>query len=253
MPFFDFYIDAVLAGINPADAQAKSAAVERLLPLLEAAGDRIVQAHYEARIARSLGIAEREIVSARRKLATRSSGGVARQAAPSPISPRASNEDHLLALLLRHRQYTMNVIPLVPEEDIVDARNRELLRILREPYLPLDMGPESIIAGLDDAVADHAEALLERLNETPLQFPGQIERDARRALIRLGRERFDYLMRQLQSSISAAEDAEDLEALIDLRQQLASLYERHRQFYPPPSPYFRDSRDSDRPPAAMGR
>jgi hypothetical protein len=59
-------------------------------------------------------------------------------------------------------------------------------------------------------------------------------------------------MHQLQSSISTAEDGEDLEALIDLRQQLASLYERHRQFYPEPSPYFRDSRDTNRP-AAMGR
>ena len=64
-----------------------------------------------------------------------------------------------------------------------------------------------IIAGLDDAVADHAEVLLERLEQTPPQYPGQIERDARRALIRLEKERFDYLMRQLQSSIAAAERA----------------------------------------------
>ena len=60
-------------------------------------------------------------------------------------------------------------------------------------------------------------------------------------------------MRQLQSGITVAEEVEDVEALIDLQTQLASLYERHRQFYPPPSPYFRDSRDSDRHPAAMGR
>ena len=77
--------------------------------------------------------------------------------------------------------------------------------------------------------------------------------DARRALIRLEKERFDYLMSQLQSSIAAAESGDDLEALSDLRQQLAALYERHRQFYPPRSPYFRDSRDGNLPPAASGR
>jgi superfamily I DNA/RNA helicase len=110
-----------------------------------------------------------------------------------------------------------------------------------------------IIAGLDDAVADHAEALLERLDQTPRQFPAQIERDARRALIRLEKERFDYLMNQLHSSIAAAEAADDAEALTDLRHQLSALYERHRQFYPPRSPYFRDSRDGDAPHAASGQ
>jgi DNA primase len=172
----------------------------------------------------------------------------------TPITAsRATSEDHLLALLLRHRQLTAGVMALVPEDDILDSRNRELLRVLRDPTIPLDMAPEMIVAGLDDAVADHAEALLERLEKTPPQYPGQIERDARRALIRLGRERFDYLMRQLQHGIAEAEAAEDLEALTDLRQQLAALYERHRQFYPEKSPYFRDSRDGDRPQSASGR
>ena len=59
-------------------------------------------------------------------------------------------------------------------------------------------------------------------------------------------------MSQLQSGIAAAEETDDLEALSDLRQQLSALYERHRQFYPPPSPYFRDTRDGDRPQAASG-
>lgn len=252
LPFLDFYIEAALEGIAASDATAKSAAVRRLVPLLEAAGDQVVQAHYAALVARKLQLPESSVLNELRRGAVRTRTSRSASNAPA-LATRASNEDHLLALLLRHRQYVTSVLPLVPEEDIVDARNRELLRILREPYLPLDMDPDLIIAGLDDAVADHAEALLVRLNETPLQFPGQIERDARRALIRLGRERFDYLMRQLQSGISAAEDAEDLEGLIDLRQQLASLYQRHRQFYPEPSPYFRDSRDTDRPPIAMGR
>jgi hypothetical protein len=33
--------------------------------------------------------------------------------------------------------------------------------------------------------------------------------------------------------------------------QLAVLAERHRRFYPPPSPYFRDSRDKNVPTAVM--
>ena len=252
-PFLDFYIDAALSAVDLADAPAKAAAVRRLMPLLEAAGDQVVQAHYAGIIARKLQLPESSVLRELRRSAVRSTAPRSSRVAPPATATRSSNEDHLLALLLRHRAICQHVLPLVPMEVLADARNRELLRVLQDPEIPLNMAAEMIVAGLDDAVADHAEALLERLEQTPPQYPGQIERDARRALIRLEKERFDYLMSQLQSSIAAAEETDDLEALSDLRQQLSALYERHRQFYPPPSPYFRDTRDGDRPQAASGR
>ena len=253
-PFLDFYIDAALSEIDLSDAPAKSAAVRRLVPLLEAAGDQVVQAHYAGIIARKLQLPESSVLLELRRSAVRTSAPrSARAAPPMAATTRHANENHLLALLLRHRAYCQNILPLVPMEDLADARNRELLRVLQDPAIPYEMAPEMIVAGLDDLVADHAEALLERLEQTPPQFPGQIDRDARRALIRLEKERFDYLMSQLQSSIAAAEEADDLEALSDLRHQLSALYERHRQFYPPRSPYFRDTRDGERSQAASGR
>jgi DNA primase len=252
-PFLDFYIDAALSAVDPTDAPAKALAVRRLMPLLEAAGDQVVQAHYAGIIARKLHLPESSVLRELRRSAVRSTTPRSSRVAPPATATRSSNEDHLLALLLRHREICQNVLPLVPMEVLADARNRELLRVLQDAEIPLNMAAEMIVAGLDDIVADHAEALLERLEQTPPQYPGQIERDARRALIRLEKERFDYLMSQLQSSIAAAEETDDLEALSDLRQQLSALYERHRQFYPPPSPYFRDTRDGDRPQAASGR
>jgi DNA primase len=252
-PFLDFYVDAALSGIDLGDAPAKSAAVRRLVPLLEAAGDQVTQAHYAGIVARKLQLPESSVLRELRRSALRTRGTPSGRGAPPASATRASNEDHLLALLLKYRAICREILALVPENELADARNRELLRVLLDPAIPLDLSPEMIIAGLDDVVADHAEALLERLGQTPAQFPNQLERDARRALIRLSRERFDYLMRQLQSSIAAAEASEDLEALTDLRHQLAALYERHRQFYPPKSPYFRDSRDDGRTHAASGR
>jgi DNA primase len=252
-PFLDFYIDAALSAVDLADAPAKAAAVRRLIPLLEAAGDQVVQAHYAGIIARKLRLPESSVLRELRRSAVRSTAPRSSRVAAPATATRSSNEDHLLALLLRYREICQHVLPLVPMEVLADARNRELLRVLQDPEIPLQMAAEMIVAGLDDAVADHAEVLLERLDQTPRQYSGQIERDARRALIRLEKERFDYLMSQLQSSIAAAEETDDLEALSDLRQQLSALYERHRQFYPPPSPYFRDTRDGDRPQAASGR
>jgi DNA primase len=254
LPFLDFYVNAALATVDLNDAPAKSAAVRKLIPLLEAAGDQVVQAHYAGMVARKLQLPDSSVLLELRKTAIRTAAPrAARQLRPPAVAIRNSHEDHLLALLLKYRGYSASVLPLVPEDDLVDARNRELLRVLRDPDIPLDLAPELLIAGLDDIVADHAEALLERLQKTPPQFPGQIERDARLALIRLGRERFDYLMRQLQSGIAEAEDTEDVEALTALLAQLTTLYERHRQFYPERSPYFRDSRDSDGPRLASGR
>jgi DNA primase len=251
-PFLDFYIDAALS-VDLADAPAKAAAVRRLMPLLEAAGDNVVQAHYAGIIARRLQLPESSVLRELRRSAVRSTAPRSSRVALPATATRSSNEDHLLGLLLRHRAICQHVLLLVPMEVLADARNRELLRVLQDPEIPLNMAAEMIVAGLDDAVADHAEVLLERLEQTPPQYPGQIERDARRALIRLEKERFDYLMSQLQSSISAAEESDDLEALSDLRSQLSALYERHRQFYPPPSPYFRDTRDAERPQAASDR
>jgi DNA primase len=253
-PFLDFYIDAALSGIDPGDAPAKAAAVRKLVPLLEAAGDQVVQAHYAGIVARKLQLPESSVLRELRRAAVRTTAPRSSRAAPMVVgTARASNENHLLALLLRYRSICQGILELVPVDDLADARNRELLRILQDPDIPIDLAPEMIVAGLDDAVADHAEALLERLEQTPRQFPAQIERDARRALIRLEKERFDYLMNQLHSSIAAAEAADDAEALTDLRHQLSALYERHRQFYPPRSPYFRDSRDGDAPHAASGQ
>ena len=252
-PFLDFYIAAALSGIDPGDAPAKAAAVRKLVPLLEAAGDQVVQAHYAGIVARKLQLPESSVLRELRRAAVRTTAPRSSRAAPMVVgTARASNENHLLALLLRYRSICQGILELVPVDDLADARNRELLRILQDPDIPIDLAPEMIVAGLDDAVADHAEALLERLEQIPRQFPAQIERDARRALIRLEKERFDYLMNQLHSSIAAAEAADDAEALTDLRHQLSALYERHRQFYPPRSPYFRDSRDGDAPHAASG-
>lgn len=252
-PFLDFYVDAALAGVDVADASAKSAVLRRIAPLLEAAGDQVVQAHYAGIVARALQLPEVAVLTELRRSAVRSRAPLSSRTAVPTAAGRASNEDHLLGLLLKFRGFCRGLLPLVPEDDLEDARNRVLLRVLRDEAIPYEMAPELIVAGLDDAVADHAETLLELMEQTPPQFPAQVERDARRAILRLSRERFDTLMRQLQSEISAAEAAEDLEALTDLRHQLAALYVRHRQYYPPRSSYFRDSRDGDGSRAVSGR
>jgi DNA primase len=251
-PLLEFYVDSVLAGTDVTDAEAKSQALERILGLLRFEPDRSVQEHYVNTIARRL---QYRVDYVARRLKSGSIVAVdadQRRASPE-IVQRSAHEDHLLALLLRHRVICQGVLPLVLPEHLDDPRNREILRVLQDESVPLDMAPEAIVAVLDDLVADHAEALLERLEQTPLRYPAQIERDAREALRRLERERYDALLSGIQSSIAAAEETGEAEEVSELRHRLAELSQRHRQFYPPRSPYFRDSRDNDRVPAVSGR
>jgi DNA primase len=239
----------VTAGVSLDDARAKSEAISRVAPLLRQVGDRVVQAHYVGVLARRLQISESVVLGEVRRGALRSEPPVDPRARPiSARGPRtASQEDHLVALLLQHREICRPILGLVPEDDLVDARNRELLNVLRDEQIPFDLDPMLIIAGLDDELADHAERLLASLAGTPAQYPGQIERDAANAVERLGKERFTFLMRQLHAAIEAAQQAGDVETLRSLTDQLALLQARHRQYYPPPSPYFRDSRSTTVP------
>ena len=172
-PFLDFYIDAALSAVDLADAPAKAGAVRRLMPLLEAAGDQVVQAHYAGILARKLQLPESSVLRELRRNAVRSTSPRSSRIAAPATATRSSNEDHLLALLLRHREICQHVLPLVPMEVLTDARNRELLRVLQDPEIPLHMAAEMIVAGLDDAVADHAEVLLERLEQTHRNTPGR--------------------------------------------------------------------------------
>ncbi|HEY7033946.1 MAG TPA: DNA primase [Thermomicrobiales bacterium] len=250
-PFLDFYLDTVTANISPGDSRGKSDAVGRAAPVLRQIADRIVQSHYVGLLARRLDLDERVVASEIRRGSLQrsptSAGVVERRPKPAAVS----HEDHLLALLLRHRSLCRDLLPLVPEDDLIDGRNRALLQVLRDESIPDELDPIQIVAGLDDSLADHAERLLGQLDGKPAQLPGQVQREVRQTLDLLGKERFTFLLRELQAEIAAAQQANDADSLGTLMPQLAVLAERHRRFYPPPSPYFRDSRDKDTPAAVM--
>ncbi len=251
-PFLDFVVDTIAAGVAADDGAGKSAAVQRIAPILQTVGDRVVQAHYASLLARKLGLQDELVYSELRRLAVQRPAASFRGASPAaPTTPmarftpaRVSHENHLLSLLLAHRPLLAALLPLAPDADLLDSRNRELLRTLRDDSIPLELEPDAIVAGLDDAIADHAERLLAELADTPARYPGDIERDARKAIERIRKERFDQLMRQLRDEIAAAQQAGERDLLLDLRDRLASLTQEIRQFDPPPSPYFRDSRDN---------
>jgi DNA primase len=247
-PFMDFTIETLTRSLDTDDPHQKSQIVGQIAPLLQQIPDRIVQGHYITLLARKLGIEDRLVLAEVRKVKL----GARRTAERAGIShaavervQRRSTEEYVVALLLKHPDLTRDIVERVPTEELNDARNRELIKVLQDGAVA-GMTPEQIVVGLDDQLADHAEYLLATLDGRPEQFPGQIHRECEEMLVKLGKERYEFLMRQLDSTLKTAIQENDRDALETVKEQLGRLAERHRQFYPPPSPYFLDSRSPNR-------
>lgn len=243
-PFMDFVIDTVTANVDLDNARQKSEIVAQVAPILQQLPDRIVQGHYITLLSRRLGLDDRLVLAEVRK----SVMGARPSAQRAGVSPEAvqrvarrSTEDYVVSLFLRHPDLTRDVIARIPIDEMGDVRNSELVRILRDPAV-MGLTPEQLVLGLDDELADHAEYLLASLHGRPEQFPGQIHRETEEMLMKLGKERYAFLMRQLDANLRMALSENDRDSLQAVKEQIGKLAERHRQYYPPPSPYFLDSR-----------
>lgn len=247
-PFMDFTIDTLTRSVDLADPKQKSAVVQQLAPLLQQISDRIVQGHYISMLGRRLGIEDRLVLAEVRKARLGGRPSAQRHGiTPDAVErvARRSTEDYVVALFLKHPDLTRDVVARIPIEELNDIRNRELVKVLRDDSVT-ELAPEQIVVALDDHLADHAESLLAALEGRPEQFPGQIHRESEEMLIKLGRERFDFLMKQLDSTLKTALQEQDPSTLQSVKEQIGKLAERHRQYYPPPSPYFLDSRSPHR-------
>lgn len=247
-PFMDFAIDTLTRDLSLDDARAKSEAVKRIAPLLHGIPDRIVQGHYIGLLSRRLMLDERLVLAEVRRSTMSGRPSASRRTVAEPVleqqRPR-SKEDFLVALLLKHHQLTFDIATRIPLEDIIDVRNRELIRVLSDPAL-MDLTAEQLVVGLDDDLADHAENLLTMLEGRPEAFPGNIQTEASQVLENIGKERFMFLFRQLQASLQEATREQDSDQVDLVRHQIAQLSQRHQLFYPAPSPYFKDSRTQQR-------
>jgi DNA primase len=243
IPFLDFFIDTVADQVDLDDPNSKSAAFQRILPLLRLTGDQVTQQHYISRIAGKLRINEQVLWSEFRR-------GQIRPLPTAPAAPQArrpakriKNEDYLTAVLLKHAALVPDLLAAITEDDLLDGRNREIVRTLRESGAD-QLDAETLISWLEPAVADHAEQILELLNETPAGYSSQVRSAGASALNGIRKERLDFLLRQLQSELQAAFQESDQSAVTLLTNQLAQLADQKKHFVPPKSPYFRDLRDN---------
>ncbi|HET9014402.1 MAG TPA: hypothetical protein VFN57_02325, partial [Thermomicrobiaceae bacterium] len=150
-------------------------------------------------------------------------------------------EDHVFALLVTFPEVLKSIAATLPEQDVLDGRNRELLDLLRQA--PAE-GVAAALDGTSEEVAAHLAALRAIVAERPGGHPGRILREAEEALQRLRRERHDLRLRQLMTEMVSAKSEGDDETVRQCGDLLRDTMARYPEFYPEPSPYFRDVRDA---------
>jgi len=238
VPLIDYYIDTVIGTVPPADPRQKSELARRIAPVLREIGDRIVQSHYVSEVARRIEIDERLVLS---------TGPTTQNRRPRPIEsararqPVANPEEHLFALLLRHPLVLTPTIAAIPEQELLDARDVEILRTLQRTA---PESTEGALEPLEGPTRERADQLLQQLGERPISYSAQVRREADGALRRLRKERHDQRMRQLIDDLSSAARENDQETVRHYLELIDQLRERYPEFYPEPSPYFRDIRDN---------
>jgi DNA primase len=243
-PFLAFYIDAVSAEAADGDPRAKSAVVARVTPLLRQLPDRVIQAHYVDRLATKLRLDPRLVQAEVRQGASLAQRGPAATRPGAPAYRRHSTEDHLIALLLQHRTLCADIIGAMTPDELGDSRNQALFLVISDPDIP-DLDAEQILAGIDDALADHAEALLEGLTDKPRLLPGAVRKEAEAARYRIQLDRIQFLEREVAADLREAQLSGDTDSAEQLIARLDELGARKRRLPPPPSPYFRDTRNAE--------
>ncbi|TET54337.1 MAG: DNA primase, partial [Anaerolineales bacterium] len=197
-PLLDYKFEAVSSALDLSQPRQRSQAVEELLPLLAAIGDKIVQAHYLQRLARLAQV--REPVLHQMLLRQGRKQGRRREAAAEgeavATAPSGSKqEEFCLALLLRYPELRENGLALSPDL-FWYSENRELLQAWQRCSQPEEMR---------QAIAESLEEHLQRLSKASLPPP----QEAKAKL----EEYVDYLNKRelkavAQANIAALADRE---------------------------------------------
>jgi len=221
-PLLDYKFEAVSSALDLSQPRQRSQAVEELLPLLAAIGDKIVQAHYLQRLARLAQV--REPVLHQMLLRQGRKQGRRREAAAEgeavATAPSGSKqEEFCLALLLRYPELRQDGLDLSPDL-FWYSENRELLQAWQRC-------PD--LEEMRQAIAPELEEHLQRLSKASLPPPPEAKAKLQ--------EYVEYLKKRelkavAQANIAALADREAEGGPISV-EELAAAAQASRSGSPP--------------------
>jgi len=239
VPLVEYVLRTRLAEVEPTAVARANALREDVVPLLREIRDQAVLAQYVGLAARLLDYKDNDIRAALRSRANDGVRAVSAMERPIARDP----ERHLVAILLRHPSVAAGhheLMQSIDLDDILDARNREILKILAT-----SSDAEDLFYRIPEEIEDYAGELQSEVPARPDWSPGLVQRDVRQAIQTLRRTRHIYREAQVKRELANAKSAGDTESVLALVQQMSTLAQRRNMFDPETSPYFKDSRTVD--------
>lgn len=162
-PVVDYTFQLVISGVDATKASDKSSAVDRLLPLIAEIKHPVRQAHYLQKLARVMGLDEKDLSSAMKQLRLNQIDirRESNRARPSRLIPSLSQRDPLaeycLSLLTVHPHLRGLSTGLSADFFTAHSENLELFLAWQQSD---DL--ESMRKGLDTTLREHLDAILAR-------------------------------------------------------------------------------------------
>ncbi|MBM3129893.1 MAG: DNA primase [Chloroflexi bacterium] len=227
-PLVDFYFHALTQDLDLQNARDKSAAVQRLAPIIREIGDAVQRAHYTQKLARLVQVAEPTIAQEIAQV-QRASPAEKRSAVETPrVAPRAvsKREEYFLTLALRTPEHLPRV-PFLEPDDFADGEARAFFLALRECAAASDFfDRDAFHAALDASLVPLWERLRAAESGVPELNQPELAREIEIAAYRLRAERDKTELARLEVLLR---DQDELRAAADephLRARVAFLLKR---------------------------
>jgi DNA primase len=238
-PMVDFIFESQVAKIDLASARDKSAAADRLLPLLLEMKDPLRQAHYLERLARLLKIDEHVLSDAVRKFKAvgkrRATAGMKSfKPVAATIISSSPLEQYCLALLLQYPELKSESVELSPDH-FENTENRELFAKWRQSD---DLA--SFRDSLDSALQEHLDNLMAKVFPSIIRENESVRRETindcvirlqERRLRALGAHQQELLAIEAEIGGTAAQLAKLEEQGLEITKQLQQVFikQNHRR------------------------
>lgn len=224
-PFIDYYLSAVLQETDLSAPRAKSAAVQRLLPVIAELGDPIVQAHYLHVVAQRLHLPASVVEEAFRQQRPARAPSVAAAPAIVDSDPVRQVEEHLLGLALRYTELpevVELVLALSPEDLCSSPAQAALVWLQAQLRQRQPVGPAAFAAA-PAPVGEYLEALWHRAQTEPPIAPHRLRAAFALARRRLRRERLHHEVAMLHRLLQDAEQHGETDLVQEYLRRIRAL------------------------------
>lgn len=218
-PVVDYYFDVTLADLDLTSAAGKSAAVQRLGPVIREIGDLVQRWHYVQLLASRIGVSEEVVATA----IGRPGRSGKQRPRPESMALETSSarrglslDEYCLWLVLCHPELTSHS-PRVEPEDMRSAQAREVLRCFYT-CLAEDAAADfgAFRNSLDDVLAAFLNDLMDRARAMPPLPIDELEEEAKRQFAELRRWNIRERIREIADLKSDAERSGDKDTVREL-------------------------------------